>query len=53
MEVTSGGSDSFLSDDEWDHPKKVEFKFIMTGKSRDGVLITHDNNFKVKYMTSM
>ena len=35
-------------EDPWDIAEEVSYEFIKTGKSKgDGVLTTHDNNFKV------
>ena len=46
----SGSNSSSSSEDDgggFDNPNDVDFKFIKTGKSRkEGVLITHDSNFK-------
>ena len=34
---------------KWDDPAKVPWYFLKTGKSKvEGVLVTHDFNFKVK-----
>ena len=34
---------------KWDDPAKVPWYFLKTGKSKvEGVLVTHDSNFKVK-----
>ena len=43
-------NDLTLEEDDldWDNPTEVTFDFIRTGRSKaDGILVTHDNNFKV------
>ena len=43
--------DSLLDDVEtpWYNVEEVSYEFIKTGKSKgDGILLTHDSNFKVR-----
>ena len=49
MEDSNVTENSFQAEEStWDDPGVVHFEFIPTGRSRgDGVLSTHDNNFKV------
>ena len=41
--------ESFLeAENPWDAVEKVSYEFLKTGKSKgDGILISHDGNFKV------
>ena len=50
MDETASADDSQLEDVEtpWDNVEEVSYEFLKTGKSKgDGILLTHDSNFKV------
>ena len=47
--MNSSANDSLQTEESpWDNVEEVTFEFIPTGRSKgDGILSTHDNNFKV------